>query len=284
MGRTENIQIINDTLALCRTNPALASAIETSIAAQTFIPEAAAFPAATPRYEAPAAVVVSKKRSFEAAAAYPGQKVAVLNFASAVSPGGGVIKGSNAQEESLCRISTLYPCLIVPALREVFYDPHFRARDARHNDDCIYTPGVVVFKTDSTAPELLPESDWYAVDVITCAAPNLRLLPGNEMNPEAGASLAGMPADVLHALHVQRLRRILDIAAANGADTVILGAFGCGAFLNDPVVVADAMAQVTQEYRHMFRTIEYAVYCRPSDETNYRVFRDAMAKLEEAGA
>ena len=42
------------------------------------------------------------------------------------------------------------------------------------NDDIIYTPGVVVFKTDTSAPATMPESEWYEVDVITCAAPNLR--------------------------------------------------------------------------------------------------------------
>lgn len=279
MSRTDNIRIINDTLEMCRSHPTLSSAIAASIASQVITLETDTVPAARARYDEPAAVTVSTKRSFEAAAGYPGQKVAVLNFASAVSPGGGVIKGSNAQEESLCRISTLYPCLIAPGLKEAYYEPHFRARDPRHNDDCIYTPGVVVFKTDSTEPETMPEADWFPVDVITCAAPNLRLLPGNEMNPEGGESLAGMPDDLLHALHVQRLRRILDLAATNGAEVVILGAFGCGAFLNDPKVVADAMAQVTREYRHMFRAIEYAVYCRPWEDTNYRIFADAMSAL-----
>lgn len=279
MSREDNIRILSDTLEQCRTHPRLSAAIAASIASQTIVLEDEAVAPATEHFCTPARVTVTRNRSFEAASGYPGQRVAVLNFASAVSPGGGVLKGSTAQEECLCRISTLFPCLVAPGLKEAFYEPHFRARDARHNDDCIYTPGVVVFKTDTAAPENLPDDDWYTVDVITCAAPNLRLLPGNEMNPEAGRSFAGMPDETLHALHVRRLRRILDLAAAGGAEVVILGAFGCGAFLNDPHVVADAMAQVTREYLHMFRTIEYAVYCRPEDDTNYRIFRDAMARI-----
>lgn len=60
---------------------------------------------------------------------------------------------------------------------EGFYKPHRDAHDPIHNDDIIYTPGVAVFKTDTTAPQLLPESEWYDVDIITCAAPNLRNQP-----------------------------------------------------------------------------------------------------------
>lgn len=279
MSRESNIEVITDTLHQCRSNPALAAAIDASVAAQTFIAQDDAFPAALPRYATPAAVVVSRKRTFAAAMGYPGQKVAVLNFASATTPGGGVLKGSNAQEECLCRCSTLYPCLTVPEMYDAFYAPNLRSANVLHTDDCLHTPGVVVFKSDTYHPQTLPPEQWYAVDVITCAAPNLRDMPGNEMNAESGAAMADYPADKLHALHVQRLRRVLDIAAAHGAQVVILGAFGCGAFRNDPAVVAHAMAEVTREYRRMFRTIEFAVYCRPDDDENYRVFRAAMETL-----
>ena len=80
-------------------------------------------------------------------------------------------------------------------------------------------------------------------------------------------------------LHIQRTRRILDIAAAKHNDVVILGAFGCGAFLNPPGVVAEAMKQVVEEYRKHFETIEFAVYCSPRDDTNFRVFKNTFAEL-----
>jgi uncharacterized protein (TIGR02452 family) len=67
-----------------------------------------------------------------------------------------------------------------------FYQPHRDAHDPIHNDDIIYTPGVTVFKTDTAMPELMPESDWYDVDVITCAAPNLRNQPSNKYNTGDG--------------------------------------------------------------------------------------------------
>ena len=77
------------------------------------------------------------------------------------------------------------------------------------------------------------------------------------------------------------MRRILDIAAASGNEVVILGAYGCGAFRNPPAVVATAMRQVVEEYRHHFRIIEFAVYCSPRDDQNYRVFQQVLGGFSE---
>ena len=114
-------------------------------------------------------VIVTKKRTFEASASYKNQHVAVHNFASASNPGGGVTKGANAQEEYLCRCSGLYFCLNTSAMWDGFYKPHRDAHDPIHNDDIIYTPGVTVFKSDTAVPQLLPETEWYDVDIITSA-------------------------------------------------------------------------------------------------------------------
>ena len=64
----------------------------------------------------------------------------------------------------------------------------------------------------------------------------------------------------------------MHIAAANGADAVILGAFGCGAFANNPVVVAKAYRDAVTDYRQYFQLIEYAVYCRKNETANYEAF------------
>ena len=211
--------------------------------------------------------VVSRLRSCEAAARYHGQKVAVLNFASSTSPGGGVETGASAQEECLCRVSTLYPCLKTQAAWNKFYGPHRAAPNPLHNDDIIYTKDVVVLKDD----DYHVLSSLFRVDVITCAAPNLRDVPSNKYNQHDGDAVRISPEKLLE-LHLKRARKILTAAAANGAEVLILGAFGCGAFRNDPTVVAAAYHQVLPQFLNHFKTVEFAVYCRPGDQRNYEAF------------
>ncbi|MEY8429461.1 TIGR02452 family protein [Lachnospiraceae bacterium 48-42] len=279
MGRNENISIFQDTEKLCRTNELLVQTVRYSSENQKLIlgsKELIRSDSPERKYEAQACLAVSKRRTFEAASQYKGQKTAVLNFASATNPGGGVIKGSSAQEEALCRCSTLYFNLNEKAMWDGFYSPHRAGRNPLHNDDCIYTPDVVVFKSDTAAPELLPEEDWYKVNVITCAAPNLRERPSNSMNPGDGNTPAHLTDRDLLEIHEKRLGRILDIAAAEDNEVVILGAFGCGAFLNPPRIVARAMKNVVKQRRYEFKVIEFAVYCPPRDDSNYKTFERIM--------
>ena len=223
-------------------------------------------------------VTVSGRRTFEAARdlllADPADRVAVLNFASATNPGGGVLHGSSAQEESLCRCSTLYPTLDQRRFWDGYYHRHRKRGDATYSDACIYSPGVVVFKRDAEYPELVPEGEWFEVDVITCAAPNLRRVP---RNAQAGRRQA-VGADELYRIHVRRGRRICEVAASNGVTSLVLGAFGCGAFCNDPRVVASAYKAVLGEVGPYFKRVEFAVFCAPGRESeNLRAFEDAFA-------
>ena len=80
----------------------------------------------------------------------------------------------------------------------------------------------------------------------------------------------------LRKLHEKRLERILDVAVMNGEEAVILGAFGCGAFRNQPEIVAEAAANVIQNYRKAFRVIEFAVYCGTKEDRNYQVFKEMI--------
>ena len=221
-------------------------------------------------------VAVTKSRTFEAAmrlhAAHPGAKVAVLNFASATKPGGGVKTGASAQEEALCRVSTLYPTLDQRRFWNQYYTPNRAANDPLHTDVCIYSPGVVICKTDESFPKRLPESAFVAVDVVTCAAPNLRQTPGNYHNPDADHAV-NITKQALYDLHFQRAKHILHVAAANGVDCLVLGAFGCGAFENDPNVVARAYAASIEAYRTRFEVIEFAIYCRDWETENYNAFK-----------
>jgi len=194
----------------------------------------------------------------------------VMNFANAFHPGGGVRDGASAQEEALCRCSTLLPCLETPENMEKFYDYHDRTINCLANDDCIYTPDVVVFKTDNASPIIMPENEWYKVDVITCAAPDLR------------DDWIGSVSDrMLYDIHVKRAKKIFDVAMDHRVDAIVLGAFGCGVFSNNPDVVASAYAEVQQNYMGRLHNIEYAIYhLRGTKSPNYRAFRDAMLEEE----
>ena len=277
MGREENVFIFQDTERQCKSVDRLKVAVKNSTAKQKLILEAENYSAPKlDKYTEEVKLVVSRKRSFEAASAYKGSKICVHNFASASNPGGGVVRGSSAQEECLCRCSTLYFNLNTSEMWSGFYSPHRAEQNPLHNDDCIYTPEVIVFKSDTATPSMMPENDWYSVDVITCAAPNLRERPSNMMNSGDGHRAVKIADKNLQALHEKRLSRILDIAAAENNEVVILGAFGCGAFENSPEVVARAAKNVIGKYMHAFKTIEFAVYCSPRDDTNYRVFERVL--------
>ncbi len=96
-----------------------------------------------------------------------------------------------------------------------FYIPHRDAGDPLYNDDIIYSPDVQVIKTDTSMPERMVEADWYPVNVITCAAPNLREHPSNAMNPNAGSHAAQITEQELQVLLEKRIRRIFAVAAAD---------------------------------------------------------------------
>lgn len=270
-SREDNVKIFEDSMKLCKKNEKLKESIKNSALGQEMYDVAFKVEGEKVRYEKPAEVIVSKKRTLEAAKAYSRKKVCVLNFASATNPGGGVTRGSTAQEECICRCSTLYPLISEKKMWDMFYGPHRELNNPLYNDDCIYTPDVTVFKSDTASPALLKE--WYDVNVITCAAPNLRKRPSNAMNPHAGSAPVKISAKELKELHIKRGRKILQIAATQGNEVIILGAFGCGAFENSPEVVAASYKQLVEEFRHQFETIEFAVYCPPNKSLNYDVFK-----------
>ncbi|MER7622309.1 TIGR02452 family protein [Streptomyces sp. NPDC126503] len=166
-------------------------------------------------------------------AADPGRPVAVLNFASARNPGGGYLNGAQAQEEALCRSSALYVTLLrVPA----YYDHHRTERDAFYTDRVIHSPRVPVFRDDRGA--LLPEP--FTAGFLTSPAPNAGVV--RRRTPEL--------ADRIPAALASRAERVLETAAAAGYRRLVLGAWGCGVFRNDPAEVAGAFkALLTGEGR-----------------------------------
>ena len=276
--RQRLMEIFDDTQKYYAQNVELAKAVsEAKAATRLYQPEE--YPEGLTAADGDCMITVTKDKSFEAAMKirkeYPDWKIAVLNFASATNPGGGVKTGSSAQEESLCRCSTLYPTLMQNWLWDQFYGKNRNAHDNLHTDACIYSPGVVICKTDGTWPERMEEKDWVKVDVISCAAPNLRKRSGNYYNPEHGLT-PEISAGELYTLHKKRAEHILHVAAANHAHALVLGAFGCGAFANDPNVVARAYKDAMVSYTQYFRMIEFAVFCRQDETENYEAFKKVI--------
>ncbi|MFF4345944.1 TIGR02452 family protein [Streptomyces sp. NPDC001530] len=212
---------------------------------------------------------VTGESSLEAARRIAGQSgpVAVLNFSSARNPGGGYLNGAQAQEEALCRASALYTCLL--RARE-FYDHHRAHRDPFYTDRVIHSPAVPVFRDDRG--RLLDEP--YEAGFLTAAAPN------------AGVVLRTVPeraAELPRALAV-RAERVLETAAAQGYRRLVLGAWGCGVFQNDPVQVAAAFKGllVKGRFEGHFDHVVFGILDRTAGQSTRNAFDQAFASVARA--
>ena len=195
---------------------------------------------------------------------------AVLNFANAYHPGGGVTNGDMAQEECLCRSSNLYCALTLPYLLANYYKWNDRNTGDMGTDAVIWSPGVTVFKTDDPVPKEMGRDSWFQVDVITCAAP---YFDKNKRHPVTQEKLW----DVFY----HRIRNILEVAAANDTDILVLGAFGCGAFNNPPELVADVCREllIDKGYFRFFTKTVFAIKKNDSANTNLEAFRKVFSQL-----
>lgn len=213
------------------------------------------------RYES--AIIVTNETTLEAGArlcaAEPESRVACLNFASAKSPGGGFLGGSEAQEESLARASALYPTL---AARTRYYEANRGCGTALYTDHVILSPDVPVFRRDDGS--LLDEP--YRLTFISCPAPN------------AGA-LRAQPVESVACLgptFARRIEFVLAVAAHSGCERLILGAWGCGVFGNRPVDVAGLFAEALRPrgaFRGAFKEIVFAVLDTSEDQRFVGPFR-----------
>ncbi|MFC8194978.1 TIGR02452 family protein [Streptomyces sp. NPDC057298] len=200
---------------------------------------------------------VTGESSLEAAHRLTGP-VAVLNFASARNPGGGYLNGAQAQEEALCRASALYTCVVEA---RGFYDHHRAHRDPFYTDRVIHSPAVPVFRDDRG--RLLDEP--YTAGFLTAAAPNagvvLRTAP--ERAPDLPRALAA------------RAERVLETAAAHGYRRLVLGAWGCRVFRNDPAQVAGAFRALLGDGGRFAGSFEHVVF-GVLDRTTGAVVRSAF--------
>ncbi|MGP4097874.1 TIGR02452 family protein [Nonomuraea sp. KM90] len=188
-------------------------------------------------------------------------RVAVLNFASARNPGGGYLGGATAQEEDLCRHSLLYPCLLQAP---DYYAAHRAATDLLYSHRVIWSPDVPVHRGDDG--RLLREP--YPVSFLTSPAPNA----GQVLRRDPGRG-----ESVLRALR-ERAGRVLAVAAHHGARRLVLGAWGCGVFRNDPREVAGVFHEhLTGAYAAVFDQVVFAVWDRTPESANRAAFADRFA-------
>lgn len=189
--------------------------------------------------------------------------VAALNFASGVSPGGGFLGGAYAQEESLASATGLYATL----LPQTAYYHLNRSHIPLYTDHAILSPAVPIIRDDEGN---LLESPHTAT-FITMPAPNLRHAPPD--SPEVAEALPILQ---------RRINCVFALAAANEIKTLILGAWGCGAFRNDPDTVAQLFAQSLSgpdSWRPHFHQITFAIYDSGPTPTNRPPFQHHLAHL-----
>lgn len=172
-------------------------------------------------------------------------KIAVLNFASAKNPGGGFLGGASAQEESLARSSSLYATLIKD---KTMYDYNKSQKSFLYSDYMIYSPSVQFWFND--AGDYLDQ--LYTADVITAPAPNKGAMLQHDRNEEIAQ---------IELVLQQRIFKVLSLAASKNIETLILGAWGCGVFRNDPADVARLFNEVINEhFSNVFYRIIFAIY------------------------
>lgn len=190
------------------------------------------------------------------------QRILVLNLANPVNPGGGVRSGAKAQEEDLCRASSLLLSLESAAAGK-YYAYNQKLHTYMGSDAIIITPDVEIIK--DADGNLLEES--VLVSVMTCAAPMIT------------RGMEGLSESRYREMVYRRIVGMLKTAAYLKYENLVLGAFGCGAFGNDAHVISDLFYQAIKEFdydgmlaKDVFRRIDFAVLCRPNNLYNFNEF------------
>jgi uncharacterized protein (TIGR02452 family) len=187
--------------------------------------------------------------------------VLALNFASAKNPGGGFLGGAKAQEEDLARCSALYTCQLQ---QPQYYAANRACGSMLYTDHMIYSPGVPFFRDDRLA--LLPQP--FELSVLTAPAPNA----GEHLQRHGGDQ-----ATIRRVLE-SRARMVLAVARARAHTTLVLGAWGCGVFRNDPATMADIFARHLESpaFRGAFERVVFAIYDRTGAGATLSAFRARM--------
>lgn len=177
------------------------------------------------------------------------EKLMCLNFASAKNPGGGFINGAEAQEESLARTSGLHDSLLQGW---EYYETHRAMESCFYTDMMIYSPKVPVFRKDKG--ELLPKP--VLCNFITSPAVNAGVVKRQE--PERAHEIFG-------AMDI-RTDKMLALALNQGNETLILGAWGCGVFKNDPKEIAELFKKYLHgKYKNKFKRVVFAILSKKEE-------------------
>lgn len=181
--------------------------------------------------------------SFQAGRLY--ENALVMNFANAHNPGGGFRMGANAQEEALCRCSTLYASITSKKASEMYKYNNTHASKVE-SDYMLISPNVAVFRDEQY--EFLDTP--VVMGVVTVPAPN-----------RYGAALLASKK-LIEETFIRRIRIMLAAAVKYGYKNLVLGAWGCGAFGNKPEDVAGYFKQIIidEEYGKCFDEICFAIY------------------------
>ena len=223
---------------------------------------AASLPLAPSTFKGDTKIEVTPETTLEAAQrlalSAPDDDALCLNFASAKNPGGGFLGGSQAQEESLARSSGLYLCLLSAS---EMYEYNRSLASCLYSDYMIYSPHVPVFRDD--AGMLLEEP--YFVSFLSVPAVNAGAVRRNEPQDRAR----------IQPTMQARTAKLLWVAAQHQHRTLVLGAWGCGVFGNDPGMVAELFAgelRGTGLYADRFAQIIFAIYDRSADQETRNAF------------
>jgi uncharacterized protein (TIGR02452 family) len=185
-----------------------------------------------------------------------GCRPAVLNFASATNPGGGFLGGARAQEEYLARSSGLYACIRDSAM----YAFHRSRSDPLYTNYAIYSPDVPVFRADDGS--LL--DDPYTVGIITCPAVNAYRVDVKRKN-EIGPTMW------------LRILKVLSIGVKHAHDSIVLGAWGCGAFGNDGREIAELFYRTLERnFKGVYGQVVFAIVDWSRDRKFIGPFQEAF--------
>jgi uncharacterized protein (TIGR02452 family) len=186
-------------------------------------------------------------------------KICVLNFASAKNPGGGFLGGASAQEESLARSSNLYETQIK---NKAMYDFNRNQSSFLYSDCMIYSPNVLFWNDDNGNYFEKP----LVADVITAPAPNKGAMLQHNRKEEIAQT---------EEIFKKRMDKVLAIALQQKSDTIILGAWGCGVFRNEPKDVAQLFKEIIAEkYAGAFKKIVFAVFDNSEKKSNFKQFEE----------